>query len=280
MQAAAARPASDSAAPPIHTQVRHFTSEGERLKSNNLALLSQKLIADPFAKVKVFIESMISRLFEEANADSVHEGRCDTKLGRSQSACTKLGEDIDTLMPEKTDSVKLKTNELAKTVGKLVETRDSQGPFTVFASTNEAFEKIPKDKLNQLFGNKVLLDNSLEYHVLSGSFKIRDGMSAKLINTLENDAVVIRSMHKAVMANNANVVTSDAFVTNGYIQVIDHVLVPPNFAIAFYPDNVVELAESQPDSLPPQEMQQLKQPEPQQVSLQPHKLKPEQPERA
>jgi len=141
----------------------------------------------------------------------------------------------------------LSTLVAALTAGKLVTTLEGKGPFTVFAPTNEAFAKIPKDKLTQLLGNQVLLDKLLEYHVLSGSFAMRDLMSAKLISTLEKEEVIVRSMSGAIMVNNAKVVTADVDATNGFVHVIDKVLVPPDFPFALYPEDIVELAESQPD---------------------------------
>jgi uncharacterized surface protein with fasciclin (FAS1) repeats len=169
---------------------------------------------------------------------------------------------IDTLLmppslpplPNKVDIVKVATRNAdlstlvkALTTGKLVTTLEGKGPFTVFAPTNEAFARIPADKLAQLLGNQVLLDKLLEYHVLSGSFAMRDLMSAKVIRTLEQDDVIVRSMGNVIKVNNADVVTADVEATNGVVHVVDRVLVPPNFPITLYSEDIVELAESQPD---------------------------------
>merc|ERR1719321_250576 len=54
-----------------------IASEGRRLHSRDLALLAQKIAADPFGKVKKMIDDMITRLLEEANMDANHEGYCD-----------------------------------------------------------------------------------------------------------------------------------------------------------------------------------------------------------
>merc|ERR1711865_1143896 len=158
-------------------------------------------------------------------------------------------------LPLKTDIVQiaegnpeLSTLVAALTAGKLVATLEGKGPFTVFAPTNLAFAKIPKDALTKLLGNQKLLDQLLEYHVLSGDFKMRDLMATKRITTLEKQEVVVRSMTKTLqMVNNADVVTADVEATNGVIQVIDNVLVPPDFPLSLYPEDIVELSESQPD---------------------------------
>jgi len=85
-------------AAPLSRQVRDFlASEGRRLKSKGLMLLSQKMAADPFAKVKSMIDSMITRLLEEANADADHEGFCDKEMGENKVTRNKLTLDIDSL---------------------------------------------------------------------------------------------------------------------------------------------------------------------------------------
>lgn len=157
-------------------------------------------------------------------------------------------------LPKKADIVKvaernkdLSTLVQALTAGELVQVLEGKGPFTVFAPANEAFAKIPKDALSKLLGNKELLDQLLEYHVLSGKFSMRDLMSAKLVATLEKEEVIVRSMDNAIMVNNAEVTTADVGATNGVVHVINRVLVPPNFPLSLYPEDIVELAEGQPD---------------------------------
>merc|ERR1719235_3041447 len=82
----------------VRGRVRDFiAAEGKRLHSSQLALLAQKLSADPFAKVKKMIDSMITRLLNEANEDAQHEGFCDKEIGKSKVTRNKLSEDIDAL---------------------------------------------------------------------------------------------------------------------------------------------------------------------------------------
>jgi len=89
----------------VHGRVRDFLqSEGRRLHSSHIALLAQKLAADPFAKVKKMIDDMITRLLNEANEDAQHEGFCDKEIGKSKVTRNKLTEDIDGLAAAVEDS--------------------------------------------------------------------------------------------------------------------------------------------------------------------------------
>merc|ERR1719476_15218 len=72
-------------------------NSARRLNSQGLTLLAQKIMADPFAKVRKMIDAMITRLLEEANADAKHEGFCDEQLGKSKVTRNKLSSDIDAL---------------------------------------------------------------------------------------------------------------------------------------------------------------------------------------
>mmetsp|Transcript_10056 Transcript_10056/g.25165 ORF Transcript_10056/g.25165 Transcript_10056/m.25165 type:complete len:734 (-) Transcript_10056:75-2276(-) len=111
----------------VHRRVREFLeSEGRRLKSKHIALLADKILADPFAKVKQMIDSMITRLLEEANEDADHEGFCDTEMGKSKITRNKLNEDIEALTAA-TDNGKARilaltddTEQLSKEVKDLV----------------------------------------------------------------------------------------------------------------------------------------------------------------
>merc|ERR1719156_158397 len=93
----------------------------------NLGLLAEKISTDPFAKVKGLIDAMITRLEEEANADAVHEGYCDTEMGKSKITRTRLSEEIDALEAAIEDgkatimSLKDSTAKLSEEVAALVE---------------------------------------------------------------------------------------------------------------------------------------------------------------
>jgi len=123
----------------------------------------------------------------------------------------------------------------AVTAAGLVETLSGAGPFTLFAPTNAAFAKIPKDVLDKLLANKTALTDVLTYHVISGAFwssSLSNGMMPK---TVEGKTLTIKIDDAGVMINDAKVVEADVAVTNGVIHVIDTVLLPPAFDVfGFY----------------------------------------------
>lgn len=106
----------------------------------------------------------------------------------------------------------------------LVETLQGKGPFTVFAPTNEAFEKLGKEKLDAVIADKELLKKILLAHVVVGkSVMAKDvvGMDGKSVNGFK-----IAVSDKGVMLGNAKVVKTDIKAKNGVVHVIDTVLIP------------------------------------------------------
>jgi len=120
-------------------------------------------------------------------------------------------------------------NTLAKalTVAGLVETLKSEGPFTVFAPTDEAFAKIPESTLTALLNDKEQLTKVLLYHVVSGKVMSTDVVKIKSAKTVEGSEAKITVDGEAVMVDNAKVVSADIEASNGVIHVIDSVIMPP-----------------------------------------------------
>lgn len=110
----------------------------------------------------------------------------------------------------------------------LVDALKGDGPFTVFAPTDEAFDKI-KDTVAELLKpeNKAQLQAVLKYHVVSGKVKSKDLIGKKLTaKTLEGSEVSIDATGGKVMVDEATVVTPDIKASNGIIHVIDTVITP------------------------------------------------------
>lgn len=107
----------------------------------------------------------------------------------------------------------------------LVETLKGEGPFTVFAPTNEAFAELGETVDTLLMPeNKDKLTAVLTYHVLPGKVMSSD-LSAMSAATVEGQEVEIM-VENGPMVNDANIVTPDIEADNGVIHVIDKVLVP------------------------------------------------------
>jgi uncharacterized surface protein with fasciclin (FAS1) repeats len=108
----------------------------------------------------------------------------------------------------------------------LVETLKGDGPFTVFAPTDAAFAKIPKEKLEALLKDKKALAGVLTYHVVAGKVTAADVVKIDSAKTVEGSMLDIKSKDGAVMINGAKVVKADIQCSNGVIHVIDTVLLP------------------------------------------------------
>lgn len=114
------------------------------------------------------------------------------------------------------------------TKAELVETLKGEGPFTVFAPTNEAFKKLGKETLDSLTKpeNKAKLQGILKYHVHAGKAMAADVSKAKTIKTVNGQEATITVKDKTVMIDAATITATDIACTNGVIHVIDTVIMP------------------------------------------------------
>ncbi|HEX5028536.1 MAG TPA: fasciclin domain-containing protein [Gaiellaceae bacterium] len=110
----------------------------------------------------------------------------------------------------------------------LVSTLGRSGPYTVFAPTNAAFAKVPKQTLNALLADKAKLKAVLLYHVVPGKVTAAKVVKLTSAKTANGEPVRIRVKGSAVYVNGARVTKADVMAANGVIHVIDSVLVPPS----------------------------------------------------
>lgn len=110
----------------------------------------------------------------------------------------------------------------------LVETLKGPGPFTVFAPTNAAFEKLPQGTVDTLMmpENKQELTSILTYHVVPGALKIEDLQDGQELTTVQGETLTVYKKDGVVMINDATITTSDVVSSNGVTHVIDMVLTP------------------------------------------------------
>ena len=109
----------------------------------------------------------------------------------------------------------------------LVETLKGEGPFTVFAPTDEAFAKVPKEQLEALLKDKKALTAVLTYHVVSGKVMAADVVKIETAKTVQGKSIDIVTKDGKVTINGANVIKTDIVCKNGVIHVIDAVILPP-----------------------------------------------------
>ena len=111
----------------------------------------------------------------------------------------------------------------------LVKTLTGPGPFTVFAPSEDAFKKLPEGTVESLLKpeNKAKLVSLLTYHVVSGKADAAAVTSKKEWTTVEGSPVTIDATNGAKIQN-ATITKTDIECTNGYIHVIDAVIMPPS----------------------------------------------------
>ncbi len=156
------------------------------------------------------------------------------------------------ISPEKTISEKVAAKQNLSTLltalqaADLVETLKGEGPYTVFAPTNNAFKNLPEGKLDELLKpeNKAQLAKILKYHVVSGKIYASDLSGEKMVKTLEGTQIKVQasvSMEEdmdeqstdmdRVRVNNATVVEPDITASNGIIHIIDGVVMPSDIEV-------------------------------------------------
>jgi uncharacterized surface protein with fasciclin (FAS1) repeats len=110
----------------------------------------------------------------------------------------------------------------------LVDTLKGEGPFTVFAPTDEAFAKLPEATLQDLLKpeNKEKLAAILTYHVVAGKVMAADVVGMTSAKTVNGQSLTIKVDGDTVMVDNAKVVKTDIECKNGVIHVIDTVVLP------------------------------------------------------
>jgi transforming growth factor-beta-induced protein len=108
----------------------------------------------------------------------------------------------------------------------LTETLKGEGPFTVFAPTNEAFAKLPKGTLDALLEDREKLAAVLTYHVVPRPVGSADIARLTSVRTANGKVVPISTADGKVMVGNATLIQTNIPATNGVIHVIDTVLLP------------------------------------------------------
>ncbi|MGE5520105.1 MAG: fasciclin domain-containing protein [Candidatus Dadabacteria bacterium] len=112
----------------------------------------------------------------------------------------------------------------------LVDALSNAGPFTVFAPTNAAFDKLPKGTVDDLMKpeNKAKLQDILQYHVYVGSLKTDLMQDGQTLGEVNGGNITISKKDGKVVINNTATIVASIPASNGIIHVIDGVLLPPS----------------------------------------------------
>ena len=112
----------------------------------------------------------------------------------------------------------------------LVDALSNAGPFTVFAPTNAAFDKLPKGTVEDLMKpeNKEKLQDILQYHVFVGSLKADYLQDGQTLNEVNGGNITISKKDGKIMINNSATIVASIPASNGIIHVIDAVLLQPS----------------------------------------------------
>ncbi len=111
----------------------------------------------------------------------------------------------------------------------LADTLAGEGPFTVFAPTDEAFAKIPDETMKAVLADTDKLTSILKFHVVSGKVMAEEVVKMSTAKTLQGGELTIKTENGVMVGNDATmatVVTPDVECTNGVIHIIDTVLMP------------------------------------------------------
>jgi len=107
----------------------------------------------------------------------------------------------------------------------LVDALSIEGPFTIFAPTDQAFAKLPKGTIEKLLKDKEKLTYILTYHVILNEVMAYQVVNMKKTNAANGKELTINTK-KGLKVDKSNIIKTDIKCTNGIIHVIDRVLIP------------------------------------------------------
>jgi uncharacterized surface protein with fasciclin (FAS1) repeats len=118
----------------------------------------------------------------------------------------------------------------AVTAAGLIDTLKGPGPFTVFAPTDEAFDRLPLGLVQRLLKDAPMSKNILLYHVVPGKIMAEELGKLKSVKTVQGQELKIEPakgfLHKNIRVNGNNITKTDIVASNGVCHVIDYVLLP------------------------------------------------------
>ena len=172
---------------------------------------------------------------EEAMEDESIDYAGDANLGATGPACSAVpaeGEGSFAGMADDPAATAASNNPLLSTlvtavgVAGLGDTLNSDGPFTIFAPTNDAFAAIDPATLDAVLADTELLTSVLTFHVVPGSFSSAELIEAGTVTTVNGADVTLEAAGDEFTVNGATVLCQDVPTANATVHIIDTVLVP------------------------------------------------------
>ena len=164
-----------------------------------------------------------------ATTNEVQKSEEETTIGGGQSAVqdNESAKDVVKVAASSKDHTTLVA---AVKQAELVDALSNAGPFTVFAPTNAAFDKLPKGTVEDLMKpeNKEKLQDILQYHVFVGSLKTDYLQDGQTLNEVNGGNITISKKDGKIIINNSATIIASIPASNGIIHVIDAVLLPPS----------------------------------------------------
>ena len=179
----------------------------------------------PVSDMDMMSEDMMSEEMTD-EADMMEEATADTMEAMPEEAA-----EASTIVDVAASNDSFETLVAAIEAAGLVETLSGEGPFTVFAPTDEAFAALPEGVLEQLLlpENRDMLVSILTYHVVPGKVTSSD-IAPGEVSTVEGSSVSVAVEDGQVAVNEATVIMADVEASNGVIHAIDQVILPPELS--------------------------------------------------
>lgn len=195
---------------------------GYAIASSNSASKADKMAAKDADRMEAGMEDSLSESDSMMDSDMAEAG------GEEAMEQDMMGDDTIVTLASNTPS--LSTLVTAVEAAELVDTLNGEGPFTVFAPTNDAFAALPEGTVDTLLmpENQADLQSVLTYHVVPGTYRAADLSDGMTLTTVQGANITI-GVHQdgTVTVNDAPVSMADVEASNGVVHVIDSVILPP-----------------------------------------------------
>ncbi|MDX1661368.1 MAG: fasciclin domain-containing protein [Gemmatimonadota bacterium] len=149
-------------------------------------------------------------------------------IGSATPAAAQTAREEPTIVEVAAEAGSFQTLIAALEAAGLAETLGTDGPFTVFAPTDDSFAALPDGTVQTLLKpeNREMLRAVLTYHVVAGRLEASDVIERWSLETLQGESLKVKAYDGAVKVGGAKVVTANVSASNGVIHVIDAVLLP------------------------------------------------------